>query len=751
MISITFISDKNETMGETVLLTIIIIAGIYIFTSLNSRIKKLENEVRELSARLGKTSQPDVDIRKQDIIIETPKAAEHEILTAPESQEINTETFPSLPKKDWTVPVFDFLKQNLLTILGIFTLVLGIGYFVKYAIDKNWIGETARTLIGLGAGAGIMLTGHLLRKNYAVFASIITGGGIAVLYFTTTIAFREYHLVPPNTAFLITSLITLLSILLSYRYNSEILIIFSIIGGFSAPLMISTGQSNYPFLFTYLSLLNAGMLAVVFLKHWKSVGWTAYIFTSLYLFYWTADHPEILNILFYMISYIIFYIFALQEYLKKNTLAVSGILMLVLINFSSLTGLIYIFNELHYEPAIIFPVIFAVLNSILLLREYGKRSFGTAYSVFAGITISLITLAVAIQFKAHLITSVWAIEATLLLFIWKKTGHRIFKTCFYILFPLVITAQVITWSAYFNNKAMNIVFNPVFLTSLVTTASTIINLFLLKNISHDNRQPRSFFENIFVLTSYGIIYITLLLEITYHMSGRPWSAITSTGLLYSIYYIFALLLFRKKLDIDQNIQTGLIYLFLFLLSVHASFSVSAVVTAVLLKKLAYGFYMIHFLHWIPFIYIYRNAAPETGFYKTKLSYWLISTALVIAVSCGIYHTYILGTVRDISFLYTAKEHFSMLYLPIIWTILACVFIYTGLKRNSSEYSKIGFTLIGIMILKLYGHDVWEMDNVSRIVAFIILGVLLLLGSFTFQRLKKIIKNMVDKKDDDAKE
>lgn len=116
-----------------------------------------------------------------------------------------------------------------------------------------------------------------------------------------------------------------------------------------------------------------------------------------------------------------------------------------------------------------------------------------------------------------------------------------------------------------------------------------------------------------------------------------------------------------------------------------------------------------------------------------------------------YHTYILGTVRDLSRSYEAQEHFSMLYLPIIWTILACIFIYTGLKRNSSEYSKIGFTLIGLMILKLYGHDVWEMDNVSRIIAFIILGILLLLGSFTFQRLKNIIKNMVDQKDDDMKE
>jgi L-asparagine transporter-like permease len=50
-----------------------------------------------------------------------------------------------------------------------------------------------------------------------------------------------------------------------------------------------------------------------------------------------------------------------------------------------------------------------------------------------------------------------------------------------------------------------------------------------------------------------------------------------------------------------------------------------------------------------------------------------------------------------------------------------------------------------MVLKLYTYDVWQMDNISRISAFIALGIILLFSSFAFQRLKNIIKNMVDKK------
>ncbi|MEI3791754.1 MULTISPECIES: DUF2339 domain-containing protein [unclassified Chryseobacterium] len=728
---------------------LIIVIIFFIFNNLNHKIRKLEKEVSDLQVKINQTQQNTNTLRDPSANEENPLSHQVQEIIVPE-ENISGEVSRK-PQKDWLEPVFEFLKQNILTIIGIFTLVLGIGYFVKYAIDKNWIGETARAGIGLAVGAGIMLAGHFLRKNYAVFASIITGGGIAVLYFTTTIAFREYHLFTQNTAFFITTIVTIISIALAYYYKSEVLIIFAMLGGFSAPLMISTGQSNYLFLFTYLTLLNIGMLTTAFLKNWKSVGWTSYIFTSAYLFFWTVKHPELLSIVFYIINYIIFYIFALQDHIKKDILSPWDTLMLVLINFSSIIGLIYIFHTLSYEPVIIFPLLFAGVNAVLLLREYGKKSFDFSYSIFAALTISLITIAVAIQFRSHLITSVWAVETTLLLYIWKKSSHNIFKTCFYVLFPLVIIAQIMTWSEYLNKDNIAIVFNPVFLTSLVTVTTTIMNLFLLKKINESQKQKDHFFENVFAVVSYSVIYIALLLEISYHISDMPWPAVVSIGLIFSIYYIFALMILRKKLGIESIIQTGLIYLLFILIVLNASFAASAVVTAVLQKKLTFGFYMIHLLHWIPFAYILLGVASSTGFYKTKLSYWIISVTLVIAVSCGFYHTYILSSVNDISLVYKTKEHFNILYLPIIWTVLASIFIYISLKKDIPEYSRIGFVLIGIMVLKLYSYDVWQMDNISRITAFILLGVILLLSSFTFQRLKNIVRNMVDTKKEEKEE
>lgn len=722
-----------------ILVIILFIIIIVLFRSLNKRIRNLENEIAKIRAEQRENFKDEI----KDLP-EKPLPSQQEIseraVPSPETTDIEDKS------KIKISPVFEFLRQNALAIAGIFTLVLGIGYFVKYAIDKNWIGEVSRAAIGFAAGAGIIGIGHFLRKNYAVFASIITGGGIAVLYFTTTIAFREYHLFSQNAAFSMTCFITLVSIFLSYYYKSEILIIFSLFGGFLAPLMISSGQGNYPFLFTYITVINIGMLVIAFLKQWKSIGWIAFIFTSIYLFYWTVAKTEITAVYFYVVSYIVFYAFALQNYFTKKNLLPTDILMLVLVNFTGIIGTVFIFKQLNYDPIIIFPIIFALLNGVLLYKEHTAKKFGTAHSIFSGIAVSLVTAAFALEFSTHLITTVWAVEATLLLFIWKKTGLRVFRIFFYILFPLVIIAQMMTWAEYIDAKNLKIIFNPVFLTSSVTVFTTFINLILLRKNPEKTVSENSFFENLFAIVSYAVIYVALLLEIIYHISEKPLIIIFATAMLFSLYYIFAILLFRRKPEIGRILETGLLYSFLFLIILDVVMAGSGLITDIVINKIGLNYYFMYGLYLIPLIYTIMKIIPESDFFKTPFSYWFLATVLVTTISMEIFHMYILMFSENAEEMDKLQEYFTLLHLPIIWAVLASFFIYKGLKTDAHEFGKAGFALLGITIIKLYFYDVWKMDNVSRIIAFIILGIILLLSSFLFQRLKNIVTTMVEKKD-----
>lgn len=727
------------------LITILIVLIVLVYQNLNRKIQILEQKISDLSkdkANIEKQEQSSTETIKLQTLsnerIEVEQTVKSEIIEE-----------DSEPEKDWLTPLFDFIKQNALTIIGIFTLVLGIGYFVKYAIDKNWIGENARMGIGFLAGFILIITAHFIRKNYTIFSSIITGGGIAVLYFTTTIAFREYHLFTQNTAFVITCAITLLSIFLSYRYISETLIVFSLFGGFLAPLMISTGQSNYIFLFTYLSLLNIGMLITVYLKNWKSVGWIAFIFTAIYLYFWTIEKTDLTSIIFYIVTYIVFYAFALQNYLKTNLLSKLDILMLVLINFSSIIGLVYIFSILRYEPLSIFPLSFAFINIFFAFREYQNKKFERNYSVFAGIGISLLTLAVALLFKTHLITSVWTIEASLLLYIWKKTGHNIFKIFFYLLFPLVILSQMMTWTEYINNeKHLILILNPVFLTSLVVIASCFFNLILLKKDSKE-KSDTEFFENAFKVLCFGVIYLSILFELIYQLSSLHIVVILTYSFLYSIVFTCLLLILKKRLSISEDLENLLIYGLLFLFIAHITNS--QIVSAVIAKEIGLSFYWIHLIYLVPLLYLIIKLIPQSEFLKQKVGYLLISIVCILTVSFELYRIYIFLNNTTYQNIFQLQEHFSILYLPIIWAVLSCGSIFAGLKKNILELNKIGFGLLGITFLKLYLYDVWQMDNVSRIIAFIILGIILLLSSFMFQKFKNMLKNLVEKNENSIDE
>lgn len=73
-----------------------------------------------------------------------------------------------------------FIGENLFGKIGILVFVLGIAFFVKYAIDQNWIGHTMRTALGFGVGTLLLGIAWRLGERYRAFSSLLAGGGCAV-------------------------------------------------------------------------------------------------------------------------------------------------------------------------------------------------------------------------------------------------------------------------------------------------------------------------------------------------------------------------------------------------------------------------------------------------------------------------------------------------------------------------------------------------------------------------------------------
>jgi len=173
-----------------------------------------------------------------------------------------------------------FIGKNLVSKIGIAVLVLAIGFFVKYAIDNDWIGPVGRVGIGLLCGGILVGVAHYLRNSYKAFSSVLIGGGLAVFYFTISLAYHQFHLFSQTVSFIIMIVITAFAVILSMLYDRQELAIIALVGGFITPFMVSNGSGNYKALFVYLLILNTGLLVIAFKKAWRLLNLPAFIFTA---------------------------------------------------------------------------------------------------------------------------------------------------------------------------------------------------------------------------------------------------------------------------------------------------------------------------------------------------------------------------------------------------------------------------------------------------------------------------------------
>jgi len=167
-------------------------------------------------------------------------------------------------KEEWE----DLVGGRLLNRIGAVALIIGVGFFLKYAFDREWITETMRAILGGAFGFALLLVGYRsFRKGYQVFSQGLVGAGVAVLYLSVYAAFNFYDLgISQTAAFIMMMAVTVIAFQQAFQYNSVAVSLLGLIGGFLTPIMLSTGQANELGLFTYIAILDAGILAIVAVK-----------------------------------------------------------------------------------------------------------------------------------------------------------------------------------------------------------------------------------------------------------------------------------------------------------------------------------------------------------------------------------------------------------------------------------------------------------------------------------------------------
>lgn len=673
-----------------------------------------------------------------------------------------------------------FIGENLINKIGIAILVAGIGYFVKFAIDQNWINEIGRVLIGVLAGGLLVGVAHRIRNTFSAFSSVLVAGGLSVLYFTIAIAFSDYKIFSQTAAFLLMVVITGFAVLLSIAYNRSALAVMSLIGGFATPFMVSSGEGNYVVLLTYILILDCGMLVLAYFKKWTIVHFVAYGFTvllySLFLSAKIQDQQNapyggalIFATLFYVVFMTMNLIYNLKQRAKFSAIEIS--LLLSNTAFYYAAGMYLLANVNHGAYQGLFTAGLAVVNfgiaALLYRREAVDR---TLIYLLIGLVVTFASLTIPVQLDGNFITMFWALEAVLLLWLAQRSGLALLSTGAVMVMGLMVISLTMDWTALYLDKStppLRIVFNKAFITSLIAIVSLVATGRLVRTQS----SPFQFWLGQLSVPAYQrtIGYLTILIsyfagacELDYQAThafgfGANRSILLGT---YNLSFVLGLLLIARREALRSSLLQAATLSILILL-LYVTFFDPAVHDLLGAYFQGDGTSLIGFpVHYLSLVcvlsllFLLHTLRPQLAPLPTSIDRfwpWFLGFMLVYTASSELYSHVVYLTFSGVDLpasatqkldvatrYYALLEQINKVGLPILWGICAFAFMYVGLNRRNRQFRIISLSLFALTLLKLFFYDLKGISEGGRIAAFISLGALLLIISFMYQRIKRLI-------------
>lgn len=82
-------------------------------------------------------------------------------------------------------------------------------------------------------------------------------------------------------------------------------------------------------------------------------------------------------------------------------------------------------------------------------------------------------------------------------------------------------------------------------------------------------------------------------------------------------------------------------------------------------------------------------------------------------------------------------------VSVLWTILGFGLVSFGLVLNRITSRQVGFSLLGLALVKLFAVDVWDFGTFMRVVSFVALGLALVVLGLFYHRFAPALKRLID--------
>jgi uncharacterized membrane protein len=643
--------------------------------------------------------------------------------------------------------------------LGVLILVMGMGFFLKYSIDHDYIGPLGRVGMSILAGVGMLAFGtRLLGKKYHPFGLGIIGAGIATLYFAAFAACNFYHLIDAGVAFVLMGLITVCAGVLAVRCNAMLVAILGILGGYGTPVMLNTGVVNFPGLFSYELLLGCGVLGISYKKKWHLLNYLSFVCTYALFFgamakYQVEDFWQVMPFLigFFVLFSTMVFIFNLFSRTPSNLLDSLALLVNAGIYFAVSYGLVSEAFDYRWVAAVSlalaafyiahvwYCLIFRVLDRDLLCCFVSLAAFFLAVSIPLALSPQWITVS-------------WAIQAFVMLWLAGKLKSEFLRHVAYLLYLIVIArfgmvdlleqysgiTDTMPLADYFWVMLIRLVVFGIPIASLAgafyllksPVASAAVAVDRANDISAMIRDRWALRAAMLCVAGMAFAFLHLELNRTVLFLFPP----LRLPVLSLLWIGMCCYLFYEYLaDHNKIILAVLIAFNCLLLGKLFVFDLQSwqATDTLLYGGTSYSFLeagmrLLDFGAIIAFLFFgFRLLAGDIA---AKLARQLSGIAALVLLFI---------------FLSLEVNTFLNFYVPglraggvsILWSLFAIGCLLGGIWKNNQALRYLALALFAVVGGKVLFSDLERLDQLYRIVAFIILGILVLCGSFIYLKFR----------------
>jgi len=648
-------------------------------------------------------------------------------------------------EKEWLARVEETVGKRWMTWLGGLALFLSAAFFVKYAVDNQWLGPTTRVALGIVFGIALLVLGdRCIRRKMRPLGQGLMGAGLAVLYVSLFAAFAWFDLIGQPTAFAAMVIVTVAGMALAVLHDALSTAFIAVLGGLITPLLLRTGEDPRDVLFAYIVVLDLGVLGVAFFKRWRALDTLAFVGSAALYVGWFEEFYEVRAMVPALIwlsaLYVIFLILPVAWHLRRRRPVSLERFIMGLLNAGwAFTCAWWILREdPGKKPLLGFAALGMAACYVVLGSQMRRRIESDARSLFgfAAMAMTFLTIAAPLHLGLNGITLVWAAEIPAFIYLGYRFRYRPVRIGGFVMF-LVVLVRLFARHFPLHEVQFTLLWNRSFATALwvplAGAAGSVVHRWRRAEADATDRALR-------IATAIIAGFAVMILS---HAEFAGWFAMREMS-----YAALCIAVLPWTLGAAIFLAAGLRGRCL----AARTAGVAALAVGIVMAARTFGWDMtdryIIFLNGrflaalAPVLVILVYGWALRRFHEVTLDGE--RGLAVVLYGAGAFLLLVLTSIEAYLYAGVLVEDYSrakwagQMAVSVVWAITAMIWLMIGFRRRVRPLRLVALALFGCAALKAVFVDLAAIKQLYRIISFFALGVLMVAAAWAYHRAERIL-------------